>query len=543
METDRVDTKEQTFRGRGISPSLAQGRAYVYRDILQWDHRRYGIDSSEVTGEFQRIKTAIADVLSDLEIGAEHIERELDKAQADVLRIQQTLVRDPQLLSELKQELESELVNAEEVIKRVLRRWQRRLLRMESSPERDPGDDVADLSRRLLRSLSGRAHGLENLPSGSVVVAQRLLPSHTVLLSRRSAVAVVLEGGGIGSHAALLTREMGVPAVSGITDAVQKIPSEALVLVDGTHGRVTINPEPDTEQRFQEALTSDRQYHRRARYRCHERVRSPDGRDVRVMANVVCPEDARLAQEYGADGVGLYRLEQFYLTQRYPPTEQTLLKEIQACLKPFRDKPVTVRLLDAGGDKDIPFMDLPKERNPFLGRRGVRLLLDYPDITRTQLGALLTLSQEMDLSILVPMVTLPDDIRAIREMLQTLAEQERISVPRLGAMIETPVAALCADAIAEEADFLSFGTNDLTQYTMAADRENQGVDHYYRDDHPAVLYLLEQALQSAQATRTAICGELAADTRVTPKLISLGLREFSVAPFLVPMVKQAIRTL
>ena len=381
-----TERKEVILQGRRISPGLAQGRTYVYRDILQRDHKRYGIDEAEVEEERQRIETAMEAVLADLEDAAEHIERELDKSHADILRVQQAFIRDSQLLQDIQQELESELVNAEEVIKRVLRRMQRRLVQLEANSERDPGDDIADLSRRLLRSLSGAGdHALENLPPACVIVARRLLPSQTVLLSRESVAAIVLEEGGTGSHAALLTREMGLPAVSGISGAVRRIPPESPILVDGTDGKVTIHPTRETEKRFQAILAADRADHDRARSRCRETVHSPQGQRIQVMANIGCLEDARQAQTHGADGIGLYRLEQFYMGQQHPPTEEDLLEELRRSLGPVKDKPVTVRLLDAGGDKALPFLDLPEENNPFLGRRGVRLLREYPDITRTQL--------------------------------------------------------------------------------------------------------------------------------------------------------------
>jgi phosphoenolpyruvate-protein phosphotransferase len=536
--------QEITLQGRPLSPGLAEGQSYVYRDILQRDHRRYAINEADTSDELERIERAMERVLSDLENAAGHIERELDKSHADILRVQQAFIRDPHLLKEIKRELESELVNAEEVIKRVLRRMQRRLTSMESNDTRDPGDDVADLSRRLLRNLSGHGdHALDNLPSGSVIVARRLLPSQTVLLSRQSVTAVVLEEGGIGSHAALLTREMGLPAVSGIADATKQVVAGSSILVDGTHGCVTVNPTPDTEEHFQKILAASRVRHDRACSRCHETAATSEGTSVRVMANVGCREHVRLARDYGADGVGLYRLEEFYLAQQHPPTEDTLLETLEVSLAPLKDRSVTVRLLDAGGDKLLPFLDMPEERNPFLGQRGVRLLQAYPDITQTQLGALLTLSQKMDVRILIPMVSLPEDIHVIRDMLDTLAGERGVSSPPLGAMIETPVAAICADRMAEAADFLSVGTNDLTQYTMAADRENESVDRYYQDNHLSILYLIHCVSELCGTKPVSICGELAADTSVTSQLIDMGVRDLSVAPFLVPMIKEAVRSL
>lgn len=260
------------------------------------------------------------------------------------------------------------------------------------------------------------------------------------------------------------------------------------------------------------------------------------------MANVGCGEDVAVAAENGADGVGLYRLEQFYLSRNTPPSVSELLAELRSAVAPLHGKTITVRLLDLGADKPVPFVQFPSEDDPFLGRRGVRLLLKYPDLLDTQLKALLEMAREQDVHILVPMVTLAEDMARVRRRLREIADAAGIgALPPLGAMIETPAAALCVGDILKHSDFLSIGTNDLTQFTMAAGRENPLVNDYFLENHPAVLRLVRMVLEEAGQTPVSVCGELAADPGSIPLLLKFGLRSLSVAPPLVPTTKQAIR--
>jgi phosphoenolpyruvate-protein kinase (PTS system EI component) len=237
-------------------------------------------------------------------------------------------------------------------------------------------------------------------------------------------------------------------------------------------------------------------------------------------------------------------LEQLYLARVKPPTEEELLASIEEALTPVKDQVITIRLLDAGADKDILFLDLPAENNPFLGRRGVRLLRDYADLARTQLRVLLTLSQDHDIRILTPMVTVAEDIKEIRDLLQSVAKDMCMKqLPLLGAMVETPAAALCIEEIMQWADFLSIGTNDLTQFVMAAGRENNLVSQYYRDDHPAVLKLIQMIVKNAGDCPIEVCGELAGNLKVLSTLLRMGLRSVSVPPSRVPEIKAFVRNL
>jgi len=528
--------------GLGISSGLAVGQAFIYRDILH-DLERYDIGTHQIEYEHRRIGRAVEKVLADLGLSAERVEAEVNTDLALIFHAHEAMLRDPTLTKELREELEQELVNAEQVVKRVFRRWERKFRAMASEELRARGDDVADLGRQLQQALAGiRTHILEDVPPDSVLVATRLLPSDTVHLSRKSVVAVVAEFGGPASHAALLTREMGIPAVTHVAAAADTIGSGVTVLVDGSTGMVVVAPDAETRAGFEKRVAEQRVSGAAARERCREPAATLDGVATAIMANIGCREDAVLAADNGADGVGLYRLEQLYLSRKALPNEDELLEIMRNAVEPVAGKPITVRLLDVGADKKLPSLHLSAEVNPFLGRRGVRVLLAFPELLHTQLRALARLSRERDVHILVPMVTLAQEMKHLRELLVTAAADVGAEhLPPLGAMIETSAAALCVDEIKLHADFLSVGTNDLTQYTMAAGREDPLMSDYFRDDHPAVRRLLRLVSEAAGDTPLALCGELAGRVDTLPFLLATGIRTFSVAPPLVPTVKEAVR--
>jgi len=315
-----------------------------------------------------------------------------------------------------------------------------------------------------------------------------------------------------------------------------------LLLVDGSSGTVVVTPDDETKARFRQRMRRRESFADKARQLCHEPANTKEGTRVEVAANIGCREDAVLAADNGADAVGLYRLENLLLSRKVLPSETELFEDMKHTLEPFQNRTSTLRLLDVGGDKNIPELDLPSESNPFLGRRGVRLLLEYPDLLRTQLRVFLRLAQEQAIRILVPMVTLAEEMERIREYAEdTAAELGLQRPPPVGAMIETPAAALCLDEITAYADFLSIGTNDLTQYTMVAGRENPLVEHYFQESHPAVLRLLKLIREDAGDTPLSVCGELASREDIIPILLDLKIRSLSVAPPSVPVVKERVR--
>jgi phosphotransferase system enzyme I (PtsI) len=356
-------------------------------------------------------------------------------------------------------------------------------------------------------------------------------------------MAVVVAHAHRGSHASLLTTGRGIPAVGQLPEVLTHVSEGDTVLVDGVSGKVVIRPDDASRRRFEQRVERERNSVQSVSYRRDERPCTRDGTEVQVVANVGSREETLLAAENGAAGIGLFRLEFLLMSFDELPTEATLADRLRWALEPLGESPITIRLLDAGGDKPMPWLPLPKGRNPALGVRGVRLLLSHPDLLEYQLRVLIRISQQFhDLRILIPLVTLSEEIRGIRDHAWRVADQLGVErVPSLGAMIETPAAALCVDEIKTDVEFLSLGTNDLTQYTMAADRENADVAHYFQDQHPAVMKLVRIVCEQAGDRPLWVCGELAGRVDAIPTLLRLGVRNLSVAPPLIPSVKEAIR--
>jgi phosphotransferase system enzyme I (PtsI) len=444
----------------------------------------------------------------------------------------------------MKRVLESELLNAEQVVRTVFRMLARRFRDIDDEVLRERGDDIDDLSRRLLLSLAGiHAHSLENLPANTVLIARRLLPSDTVFLARSSTVAVLAEFAGPAAHAALLARELGIPCVGGIPELLETIHTGDMVLVNGTEGTAVINPDTQALNSYERSFDDVRaRMEKVEKTSLIERTVTLDGVEIAVMANVRSRDDVELAIERGADGIGLFRTEPFFLSAKHFPSGKAFAKFILDSLYPARGKHIDVRLLDIGADKNPIYLHLPPEPDPFLGRRGVRLLREYPELLEAQLRALLEVSQQISIGVLIPMVTTEVDVVRVTTLFQSLAVEMGIrELPRIGSMIETPAAALSVPFLKKHVDFFSIGSNDLTQYTMAAGRENPLVTEYFIDDHPAVIRLIELVVKESGDTPVSICGELASRIEAIPKLLRTGIRSLSVAAALVPEVKIAIR--
>ncbi|MDG5815461.1 phosphoenolpyruvate--protein phosphotransferase [Chitinispirillales bacterium ANBcel5] len=539
----RSRTSERLLYGTSISPGLAEGRAFIYTDIFLRDHELYTIDTSDIKEEIKRIEMAFREVTEDLKASAERIERELNTHMAAIFRAQIEILNDDVLKREIKNELETELINSEQIIKRVFRKWELRFRQLDDETLSCRADDIIDLGRKLLSALTGiQAHTLEHLPHGSIIVAKRLLPSDTVFLSRKSTRGVVTEFGGPASHTALLTKEIGIPAVGKIKDVISIIRHRELLLLDGSTGHLVINPEDKTRRRFQKRIYERRSYLLDSQKNCLGQCVSKDGHKIEVMANVSCRKDVESAFKNGADAIGLFRIENIYLSRKLPPSTQELMKEIEKTIEPAKDKPVTIRLLDVGGDKKLSYLNHSLGEDSFLGRRGIRFLLEFPELLYTQLNALTELSKDYNVRILVPMVTFSQEIAMIREILDDLManSSDGKKIP-LGAMIETPAAALCIDDFLPYVDFLSIGSNDLTQYTLAVGRENSSITQYFLEDHPSIMKLLRMVVKSAGTMPVSLCGELAGKFDTIPSLLENGLRILSVAPSLIPQVKQVVR--
>jgi len=540
-----MSEKEKTLilQGTPISPGLAEGIIHVHHNILGPIDAPVDIERHNVEEEFSRLDVATAKISDDLVALAARVEREIDSRLASVFGAHQLIVDDASLRAELKKEILDNLVTASSAVKTVFLRWEKRFLLMESQIARDKGDDMRDISIRLSNALAGiTVHPLDEIPRASVLVTSRLLPSDTVFLSGRSVSAVLLEYGSTGSHAALFAREMGLPCISGISNILTTAPNGAPALVDADIGTITIRPQEKQKLIFRRKVDDNEHTQHLARQHALGPAVTKDDVTISVLANVGCSDDTERAMLNGADGVGLYRMERAYLGRVVPPNTDELLTEMRQTLEAAKGRTVCVRLLDLGTDKPLPFMKFLAETNPSLGRRGIRLLREYPELLKTSLRAILELSREFDVRILVPMVTVPDDVAVVKEYLTQLgSELQMSSLPELGAMIETPAAALSAREIARHVDFLSFGTNDLTQYAFAADRENAAVEQYFNDAAEVIFRLLGLTHDDVPDLPLSVCGELAGRPEHIPRLLQCGIRKLSVAPPLIPIVKETIR--
>ena len=416
------------LQGKTLSPGMGKGEAFVYRDILTRHDEFYDIDETQVGKELVRFAEAIKHITGVLDDLAEHVEEEMDSNLADVFRAHSIIVQDASLQAEVEKEIREEWVSAGSAVRTVFRRWERRFQSMESEVARQKGDDIRDLARRLVSSLAGvRGHALKDIPPGSVLVANRLLPSDTIFLARSNAAAAVLEMGGAGSHAALFAHEIGLPCIAGLEGILDDIMPGELVLVDADAAEAIVNPKREDEAAFDKKQEQRDQSRAKALENSREPAVTKDGRSIKVYANVGGVADTQAAMDNGAEGVGLYRIERAYLGRQHPPGVKALLKEMQQTLEPAKGLPVYVRLLDVGADKPLPFMEPFAEINPSLGLRGIRFLEKYPELLQTQLDALLQLSANFDLHILVPMVTLPRDMKWVKDLLSQAAAEKGVS--------------------------------------------------------------------------------------------------------------------
>ncbi len=530
-------------KGIPLSPGIVEGLVHTHRNILGPIDVPADIKRHDIEEEFYRLDEATTKVSDDLCALAVRVEEQVDARLASIFGIHKLIVEDTSLRNELKREIEDNLVTASSAVKTVFLRWEKRFLLMDSQISRDKGEDMKDVSIRLSNALAGiTVHPLDEIPQHSVLAISRLLPSDTVFLSGRSISAVLLEYGSYGSHASLFLREMGIPCISGISGIQSLFSEEDPALVNADEGTVIIRPMEKQIRIFRGKMDENRQNREIVRLKAAGPAVTEDGLRISVLANVGCPEDTERAMENGADGIGLYRMERAYLGRIAPPKVSELLSEMRQTLSSAKGLPVNVRLLDLGSDKQLAFMSFLAESNPALGQRGIRLLLKYPELLKTNMRALLQLSLEFDIRILVPMVSLPEEMARVREILDRLCSEENMaSPPPLGAMIETPAAALSAKLIGEYADFLSFGTNDLTQYSYAADRENGAVETYFNDSSQVIFRLIGLTRGDVPDMPLSVCGELAGQPQNVEKLLSCGIETLSVAPPLIPLIKEAVR--
>lgn len=546
-------TSSLIIRGVPVAPGLAVGTA-VFHDDHDVDIPVLRIRPDEVKREQRRLATAVRKARLQLEDVEHRIEAEVGRRDARIFSVQNLLLDDPAFRKAMRERIASELCNAEVAVRDAVEAWAEKLSGVSFGGDRDPVDDLRDVGRQLVRTLTGRQRAAaravaEGSSSGErvVLVTKELLPSDTAHLDRRHLAAIVTASGGAASHAAILARALGIPAVTGVD--VSSVPARAGPwIVDGSQGRVVLNPSADDLAAAHAASEEFRSF--RDELMSHTRGFARTADDVAVELHLNVENFAELPAELLRDlrGVGLYRTEFLFMERLTFPSEEEQFEAYVQALRLADGREVTFRTIDVGGDKPLQSLRVPHEPNPVLGWRGLRLSLQWPDLFYVQMTALLRASAHGSMRILLPMVTLVEELRRVRTIMgQLMDDLRRRGIPfdedvALGAMIEVPAAALAARDLAAEADFLSIGTNDLAQYALAVDRNNARVAELYQPLHPGVLRLVRHVIEAAHTAGkpVSVCGEMAGDPEAALLLLGMGLRSFSMSPYHVPVVRRLL---
>ncbi len=531
----------RTLVGTGCTPLADIGTARWYRpEATLTLPDRPDPDRVDPDEERTRFEAARDEARGAMAEARERAADRIGEKEAAVFDAHREFLDDPGLVEDIEDAIR-EGTPAEHA---VADRFENAVARFEAMDGRmaERADDLRDVRDRLLRALLAvETVDLGELPEGTVLLAERLTPSDTARLDPDVTAGIATATGGRTAHTAIMARALSIPAVVGLGDRLDAVSGGTDVLVDGEAGELVVDP---TENRRTAAAGVTAPVR-------SERVSTADGREIPVAANVGSVTALEVASDRGADGIGLFRTELSFLGRERPPDEDEQYETITAALKTVPDGRVVVRTLDIGGDKPVPYLDLPTESNPFLGRRGVRLSLDdHADLFETQLRALLRAADSDHgdgLAVMVPMVSRVAEIEAVHDRIEAVAtglaaEGTGYAVPELGAMVETPAAATLAGALADRLDFLSIGTNDLTGYVMAADRENDAVSDLHDPLHPAVLRTIDRTVAAGHDADVwvGMCGEMAGDPALTELLVGLGLDELSMSATTVPAVKKRI---
>jgi phosphotransferase system enzyme I (PtsI) len=549
-ETERVLSNNQLLRGTPVSPGVAHGTAHVMTRADRAVVTRRALEAADVDGELARFEVALTKAERELLALRKDVAERIGAGEADIFAAQALVVRDHALHDQVVEVVRQRKVNAEAALADVVEKFIRAFDQIHDPYLRERAADVRDVGRRVFAALiASDGPNVHDIPEGSILVADELLPSATAGFELNRVRGFVTSRGGKFSHTAILARSMRMPAVTGLAEAALKIQTGDHLIVDGVAGVVFVNPDESVRRQYERVEADLRGYKTELQKIVDLPSVTRDGTVVPLLANVSKLADTEAAILYKADGIGLYRTEFGFSIRNAFPTEEEQYEFLKLAAARFHPRKVVLRLLDIGGDKELPYFPLPVSRNPSLAQRGIRLLLKNPDVLKRQLRVFLRISADHPVSILLPVVGGLEEVRATRAiakevMGELLAERKRFNpdIP-LGAMIEVPSAAILAAALVKEADFLSLGTNDLVQYVLAADREDETVADYYQPLHPAIVRLLWSVAEAARSAGRplTICGEMAGDARYTELLLGLGLRELSVAPGEMLEVKNAIR--
>ena len=493
---------------------------------------------SDTEAEINRVREGIEKFVADTTAMADKMEATVGAKDADILRGHIMLLQDPTIEEQIVDLINNEKVNAEKALDQVLEQTAELFSQIPDELLQQRATDLRDIKGRILKILLGiEEQDISEVPEGTVLVARDLTPSMTAGIIPEKIAGVLTEVGGRTSHSAILARAMEIPAVLSIEAICSQVKNGDTVVLNGTTGEAIVNPDEETIAVYEKMLEDYRKERELLKQYTGKPTVSKDGTKVELVCNIGKPEDAKKAVECDGEGIGLFRTEFLFMDRDTVPTEEEQFEAYKSVAETMAGKPVIIRTLDIGGDKEIPYLGLEKEENPFLGFRAIRFCLQRRDIYETQLRALVRASAFGKIKVMIPLVTGVDELRQVKAIVADIMKEydaagvEYNKKLQIGVMMETPAACLMADVLAKEADFFSIGTNDLTGYTMAVDRGNAKVAYLYSAYNPAVLRAIKRIIECGkqEGIMVGMCGEAAADPKLIPLLLAFGLDEFSVS--------------
>jgi phosphotransferase system enzyme I (PtsI) len=536
-------------KGIPVSPGIAVARAYCVEHPLSWDQPHH-LDAAALSGEIARFEEACNAAVHELDETIARVSQEIGEEEAAIFRAHRLLVRDNTLTNKVKTAIREGRVDAATALHRVLDEYKALNQQITDPYLQERMADLRDVMARLQSQLaSSPTSPIFAVNEPVILIAPEILPSQALTYDRRYIAGILTEKGGATGHAAILARALGIPAVSGMPGLLRDVHTGQLIALDGREGHVYISPGPEVEAAYRKL---EREYVDLSAKLIENRdleSLTPDGQRIELLANVNNPADAALAAKVGAVGVGLYRTEYLFLTHPSVPNEDEQVAAYRAIIEAAPNRVVTIRTLDLGGDKHVPYFAHYNEPNPFMGFRSIRLSTAYPEFFQTQLRAILRAGAHGRVSLLFPMIsTLEEVVRLKRAVVRARRELQRQGVGHaeelpIGVMLEVPAAAVCIHRILKEVDFVSIGSNDLIQYLMAADRDNPKVAHLCEPFSPALMHVLARVIRAcvAQNKPVTLCGEMAGRPRCFLPLFGMGLRRLSMSPAFVPSIKDLVR--
>ncbi len=533
--------------GIAASPGIAMGKLMI-RSSEKIEISDEKIKNVDVSQEINKLEKALLKAETELKEVKKKTAEKFGKGEADIFAAHLSILNDPELKKSVEQKIEIEKMNAESAVAKAVDEYSQIFTNMEDEYMQARAVDIKDVGERVLKILLGKNNRLEKLTEEVILAAEDLTPSDTAQIDTDKVKAFLTRDGSRTSHTAIMARSLGIPAIVGLGANYQELSSGQKVIVDGDEGKVLIDPTQKILNNYQDKLQKQQVAEKKLEKYLNQKAQTATGEKVEVVGNIGNIADAKSVIKNGGEGIGLFRTEFLYMNRQSLPTEEEQYNVYKEVAELYMDKPVLVRTLDIGGDKDLPYLDLPVEMNPFLGYRAIRMTLDKKDIFKTQLRAILRASQYGNLKIMFPMISSLSELQAAKKILNEVRaelDKEKVSFAKnmkVGIMIEVPAAVVIADLLAEEVDFFSIGTNDLIQYTVAVDRTNEKISKMHTPYHPAVLRLIRQTIESGhrQGIWVGMCGEAAADELLLPFLLGAGLDEFSMSAFSILKVKELL---